>query len=350
MTEPRESALDMSTDEGTPPSFELDPPTPSAGDQLMGARIAARMFGSTEPVARKIAQYEIERRIGAGGMGVVYAARDTKLDRRVALKLLRRDRVGERAGERLLMEARALARLSHPNVVQVHELGEFDGAIFIAMEFVDGMDLNRWQKAMSPELGELLDAYIQAGHGLAAAHAMGVVHRDFKSSNVLRGVDGRVRVADFGLALQHDEPSYSEPTSARPTTRLAGTPGYMAPELFRGDPATDQSDQYAFCVALWEALTGELPFHIPARSLGPEPTRPRPATLAARRAAARPRRGSCPTLAEHARAGRAPRASASSSTSAPAPARDHRSDPCRIRVRVAQQPSSRPDQRVHRGT
>jgi eukaryotic-like serine/threonine-protein kinase len=233
-------------------------------------------LGGGRPPGTRVGRYLIERAIGAGGMGVVYAARDPELDRRVALKLVRGD---SRAGTpaRLRREAQAMARLAHPNVVAVYDAGAFEDCIFIAMEYVAGQTLARWADAPRTQR-EILDAYCAAGQGLAAAHAAGIVHRDFKPENVLVGSDGRVRVGDFGLARLRAAAG-SAPSSrfapgagqaicagpGRPLLRtepgvLLGTPCYMAPELYDGAEADARSDQFSFCVALFAALYGERPF------------------------------------------------------------------------------------------
>ncbi|KIG12097.1 serine/threonine protein kinase [Enhygromyxa salina] len=229
----------------------------------MRSRIAQRLFDESTP-AQSIAHYQILRRVGSGGMGVVYAARDSKLDRVVALKLVRRSSMAGGGHERLISEARALAKLSHPNIIQVHEVGAHEGDVYIAMEFVDGQTLGHWLRHTPPSLTKLLQVFLAAGHGLVAAHEAGIIHRDFKPSNVLVGGDGRVRVVDFGLACTIEsvstitDPSTSldSPTSS---TRVVGTPGYIAPELFERQPADERSDQFAFCVALCEALSGQQP-------------------------------------------------------------------------------------------
>jgi tetratricopeptide (TPR) repeat protein len=209
--------------------------------------------------------------VGMGGMGIVYVAYDRKLDRKVALKLLRPD-IGA-AGEaraRLLREAQLVARLSHPNIITVHDVGEFAGQIYIDMEFVEGCTLREWLADRARPVAEIVRVFLDAARGLAAAHMAGVIHRDFKPDNVLIGVDGRVRVNDFGLArtaAQPELPSLSMLGAIRAprsefetrTNVQVGTPAYMAPEQRRGEATTPAADQYAFCVALHEALAGERP-------------------------------------------------------------------------------------------
>lgn len=254
---PRAAQTMASQDDQTPSFSGLEPPTPSPGTEAMRERLVGRMFGEgTQP--QSFAHYEIVRRVGAGGMGVVYEARDTKLDRKVALKLVRRHVTSVRTREFARDEARLLAKLSHPNVVQVYEYGDYEGDVYVAMEFVEGETLWSWQSAHPRSRNDIIHCYRQAGTGLAAAHAIGVIHRDFKPTNVLVGRDGRVRVADFGLAIMRDqelEPS----VSGRTGVALAGTPGYLAPELRRGASPDERSDQFSFCVALAEALTGVRP-------------------------------------------------------------------------------------------
>jgi tetratricopeptide (TPR) repeat protein/predicted Ser/Thr protein kinase len=196
-----------------------------------------------------VGRYRIEDLIGAGGMGVVYAARDPELDRRVALKIVRREG-REEWQERLVEEARAVARLSHRNVVAVFDAGRAaDGAPFLAMELVKGSTLRAWLSAEPRRPREVLSVFVEAGRGLEAAHAAGLVHGDFKPENVLVGNDGRVCVTDFGLC----RPIAAEPA---PFRSIAGTAAYMAPELLRAGAITPAADQYAFCVALAEALPG----------------------------------------------------------------------------------------------
>jgi len=212
-------------------------------------------------------------------MGVVYAAYDPKLDRRVALKVLRaRDRGDDSARARLLREARAIARLSHPNVVSVYDVGLLKNGIYFSMEYVPGRTLSRWLADEKPDWPQVVEVMLQAGRGLAAAHASGLVHRDFKPANVIVGEDGRVRVLDFGLArtteahepnaeesseLEHTpELTREEYSSQTPVTRdgmVVGTPVYMSPEQYRNQ-ADERSDQYSFCVALYEGLYRVRPF------------------------------------------------------------------------------------------
>ncbi len=208
----------------------------------------------------RFGRYEIERELGRGGMGVVYTARDVTLDRRVALKLLhaRRDEVAQ---ARLLREAQVMAKLAHPNVVQVFELSEFKGELYLVMELVQGVTLEAWLKAAQHSRWAIVSRFVQAGRGLAAAHAAGVVHRDFKPANVLVGEDGRVRVTDFGLSRPGaaTDAALASPFLTSDGT-IMGTLAYMAPEQLDGRVADERSDQFAFCVALVEALTGHRAF------------------------------------------------------------------------------------------
>ena len=190
----------------------------------------------------QLGRYVLLARLGAGGMGVVYAAYDPELDRRVALKVLRRTR----AGDRLRAEARAIARLAHPNVVAVHDVGTADEEVFVAMEHVDGVTVRDWLTRPRSR-AEIIDVFVQVARGLAAAHRVGLVHRDVKPSNIMVGSDGRARLLDFGLARTAG------------AHELAGTPAYMAPEQRRGEHIDGRADQYALCVALWEALAGRRP-------------------------------------------------------------------------------------------
>ncbi len=228
-----------------------------------------------EPARREtIGRFIVLDQLGAGGMGVVYAAYDPNLDRKVALKLLHPDArdEGSNVKTRLLREAQAMARIDHPNVIAVHEVGTFADGVYIAMELAEGGTMRGWLKQQPRNLRDVVAVFAQAGRGLAAAHAAGLVHRDFKPDNVLMTKTGTARVTDFGLVSIGDAPApavASEDVNARgsalsiPLTRsgaMMGTPAYMAPEQFQGGQATARTDQYAFCVALYEAIYGDRPF------------------------------------------------------------------------------------------
>jgi eukaryotic-like serine/threonine-protein kinase len=265
------------------------------------------------PRGEALGRYLVLDRIGMGGMGEVYAAFDPELDRRVALKLLLENPAGqEEPGarqRRLLREARAMARLAHPNVITVHDVGTLGDRVFIAMEFVAGPTLGHWLRQERTQ-AEIVKVFAQAARGLAAAHDAGLVHRDFKPDNVLVGDDGRVRVTDFGLARAPAEgdgasvepdsftqaktaPAHTAVDTTPPVVRtpgdarartpqvgsgphtphtpgaldkvtrpgfVVGTPEYMAPEQYSGKATDPRTDQFSFCVALYEALYGERPF------------------------------------------------------------------------------------------
>ncbi|MFO0635764.1 MAG: serine/threonine-protein kinase [Nannocystaceae bacterium] len=234
-------------------------------------RVAVRAQVLGEPAAEtRIDRFTVLETLGAGGMGVVYGAYDPQLDRKVAIKLVRPWQGGraEVERERLTREARALAKLSHPNVVAVYEVGLHDDSVFVAMEFVRGRTLTRTGVANGTPWREVLALYLQAAEGLAAAHDAGLVHRDFKPDNAIVGDDGRVRVLDFGLAR---DAGSADAVGASPDARttsssgltvagaVIGTPAYMAPEQRLGLPATGASDQFAWCASLHEALGGGLP-------------------------------------------------------------------------------------------
>jgi hypothetical protein len=211
----------------------------------------------------RVGRYVLRARLGAGAMGVVFSAHDPELEREIAVKLLRSDLDDDAPRlpltARLLREAQAMARLAHPNVVAVHDVGWFGDHIFIAMELVQGQTLAQWLAAAPRPIAEVLAMFIAAGSGLAAAHAAGLVHRDFKPENVLVGRDGRVRVTDFGLADRAAPPGApTEHGLDRPAV-VAGTPFYMAPEQLSGDPIDARTDQFGFCVAIYAALTGRHP-------------------------------------------------------------------------------------------
>ncbi len=225
------------------------------------------------PPIEQIGRFRVTAKLGEGGMGVVYAAHDSDLDRAVAIKLLRAAPSDPQpARARLLREARAMAKLSHPNVITIYDVGTEGDSIFIAMELVRGVNLRRWLSMRPRTWRAAVECFVDAGRGLAAAHRAGIIHRDFKPDNVLVGEDGRVRVLDFGLARpsgSEDEPTPRSPTSISrmPTTErltqtgaVIGTPAYMAPEQWRGGSIEERTDQFSFCVALWEALFGARPF------------------------------------------------------------------------------------------
>ncbi len=226
-----------------------------------------------------IGRYTILDLLGAGAMGVVYTAYDPKLDRRVALKLLRipREDNGTQIVARLIREAQALAKLNHPNVVTIHDCDTLGEHVYLAMELVEGTNLSRWLRDHERSAAEILESFRQAGRGLGAAHQVGLVHRDFKPDNVLIGDDGRIRVADFGIARNADEDPLAGPSrvaemvadlaeAESSTARLTqtgavvGTPSYMSPEQHLGTRVDARCDQFAFAVALYEALYGAHPF------------------------------------------------------------------------------------------
>ena len=223
-----------------------------------------------EPGLRRgqsVGRYLLLDRIGAGAMGVVYGAYDADLNRRLAIKLI----ASGSDPHWVLREAQAMAKISHPNVIAVHDVGTTDEWIFLAMELIDGWTLRKWLKVRPRSWREVVEAFVQAGRGLAAAHAAGLTHRDFKPDNVMVGRDGRVAVGDFGLARFGEPPSAdglsggagsgegAAAAAAVKTTAALGTPGYMAPEQAAGQVPDARSDQYGFCASLHEALSGALP-------------------------------------------------------------------------------------------
>lgn len=227
------------------------------------------------PNVSRIGRFVIIAVVGQGGMGVVYSAYDPALNRRVAIKVLRAPPGDSRAqGDtaRLAREAQAMAQLSHPNVVPVYDVGRLGDSLFVAMEFVEGATLHHWLKETPRTWREVLNVMVAAGRGLEAAHGAGLIHRDFKPTNVLVGLDGRVRVTDFGLARSvRSEPArepvgHTTPSSISLDTPLTlggavmGTPGYMALEQYARQDTSPATDQFAFCVSLYEALYGARPF------------------------------------------------------------------------------------------
>ncbi|TMQ11248.1 MAG: tetratricopeptide repeat protein [Deltaproteobacteria bacterium] len=270
-------------------------------------QVRAALFQKrVEPV--RVGRFILLERLGAGSMGEIYAAYDDRLDRRIALKLVRHGANIAAPDELMLREAKALAQVNHPNVVQIYDAGTHDGRLFIAMELIRGQTLTRWlgEAAHLPRpyrRREILRRFISAGRGLEAAHAAGVAHRDFKPDNVLVGEDGRVCVVDFGLARVLDEetggaadgertvivdadftnaetapidlvesagdsdtkaglevPRLTAATRLTRTGTVMGTPRFMAPEQIRGGVPDQRSDQFSFCVALYHALYGAFPF------------------------------------------------------------------------------------------
>ena len=325
--------LSAALDKARAPDVGLSPDAAGAAS-LLGMGQAEQT-----PLPGAIGRYRITRKIGEGGMGVVYAGFDPELQRDVAVKLIRAGQFRgrqEQASERLRREAQITAQLAHPNVVTIYDVGESEGGVYIAMELVDGPSLARWIRQDARTWREVISMFFGAGRGLAAAHDAGLIHRDFKPSNVLVG-DRRARVVDFGLA--HDGPVPSRPVqpsadvlstapsdsgrgrledvfatspvtttttsgdvsvtissvggssvggglgdgehtltgdaltvtvegdepvtvdgSVTTTGHFVGTPAYMAAEQFLGGDADARSDQFAFCVSLYEGLYGERPF------------------------------------------------------------------------------------------
>ncbi len=252
---------------GTPEPADWSP----SGADLELRQVAASIYGQLfqRPAAPvRLGRYTLLERLGEGGMGVVYAAYDAQLDRKVAVKIQRvlPGDAPER-GKRLLREALALARLSHPNIVAVFDAGEVEGQVYVAMEFIRGMTLKTWLAERQRSWQQILAVLLQAGQGLAAAHGAGIIHRDFKPENVMIGADGRVRVLDFGLARSPWTPTVgnANPDGAAlaeltATGAVLGTPAYMSPEQFRGVEVDARTDQFSYCLTLWEALYGERPF------------------------------------------------------------------------------------------
>ncbi len=238
--------------------------------------------GPDDDETAQIGRFRIRARVGVGANAVIYSAWDDQQERPVAIKLLRDDRsFRPDTRARFLREAKSMARLHHPNVVRIYEVGIHGGPphgeprVFLAMEYVEGQSLREWVEREKPSAEAILDRYLEAGRGLAAAHAAGLMHRDFKPDNVLLGSDGRVRVADFGLArstrgtdsfqtLEEMTPGLRAVLEGGPdllaTIGLSGTPAYMALEQHFGRPTDARADQFAFCVALWEALYGQRPY------------------------------------------------------------------------------------------
>ncbi len=228
--------------------------------------------GDELTVGQLVGRFVILNRLGAGGMGIVYAAYDPELDRKVALKLIRPglhsadDAPGLQM--RLVREAQSMARVAHPNVAAVYDVGRHGEQVFVAMELIDGETLARWLSRTPRSTAEIVAVFAHAGRGLAAAHSAGLTHRDFKPNNVMVDRQGRVRVLDFGLARPMGAGESATPVSVAARVDLTltasgallGTPAYMSPEQLTGGAADVRSDQFAFCVALYEALAGTRPF------------------------------------------------------------------------------------------
>ena len=236
----------------------------------------------SRPIEAEVAlgRYLVIGEIGRGAMGVVLRAYDPRLQREVALKCIQPGEMSSETQARLVREAQAMARLSHPNVVGVHDVELIDDQFVMTMEYVEGVDLETWLGERRT-WREVIDVFVRAGRGLAAAHRAGLLHRDFKPANVLVSSEGEVKVTDFGIALSASRPmnevsvevarsveiedaAFAEAGSLTEDGVVVGTPAYMPPEQFKAVELTPAADQYAFCVSLWQALSSELPF-VPRR-------------------------------------------------------------------------------------
>lgn len=258
-------AVDDGNEEGS------GPPSPTADlndderEQLDRLRAHMGFIDARKTTPRVVDErYEILRTLGHGGMGEVYQVRDRVLDSdKVALKLVSRKPARDVSVEqaRLRDEARCLAQLrNHPHVVTVHDVGTHRGLTYLTMEYVDGSDLRRWCQTSRPTQAQTLRAYLDAGRGLQAAHDIGIVHRDFKPDNVLIDRSGTAKVADFGVAAALPE-ELAETVDGEPAhTSVCGTISYMSPEQMTGERPDARSDQFSFCVSLWESLSGALPY------------------------------------------------------------------------------------------
>jgi len=203
----------------------------------------------------RLGRYVILYRLGSGGMGVVFAAYDPELDRKVALKQVRQETGSPAAREALRRESQAMARLSHPNVVAVHDVGGDGHDVFLVMDLIEGVTLDEWLKLGKRGWRDVLRVFVQAGRGLAAAHAAGVVHHDFSPRNVLVTAEEKALIADFGLARTLGKPGVEPPDEA-----VRCTPAYLAPERLLGIAVDPRSDQFSFCASLYRALYGTAPF------------------------------------------------------------------------------------------
>jgi serine/threonine protein kinase len=206
-------------------------------------------------IGQTISHYRITEQLGSGGMGVVYKAEDTNLDRTVALKFLAPHLLdSEEHKLRFLREAKAAASLDHPNICMIHEVGEADGRVFLSMGFIDGPEVKAKIRERPLKLDEALDIAIQGCEGLRAAHGKGVVHRDIKSANLMLTSSGQVKIMDFGLA------QLSGGTRLTKADAALGTPAYMSPEQAQRRPADERTDIWSLGVVLYEMVTGRLPF------------------------------------------------------------------------------------------
>jgi eukaryotic-like serine/threonine-protein kinase len=257
----RHAAVDSVAGPGEPTYAEPDQQNTIDALSPRARRVRAEAISTAKPAnpapaddARApgmcIGRYQLLEMVGAGGMGMVWGAWDPELERRVALKLVQ-PLLDSR--ERILAEGQALAKLSHPNVVPIYDVGVMGEQVYLVMEWVRGITLRAFARKAASRRA-VLDAYRQAGEGLAAAHRAGIVHRDFKPDNAICGDDGRVRVLDFGLAQAAAASGQVLAQGSEPQ-RVSGTPHYMAPEQMRGEVAVAATDQYSFCVSLSEALT-----------------------------------------------------------------------------------------------
>ena len=258
-------------------SFDLDAITVAEGSVAGRSEVSL-----SPPPGALLGRYVVLEEVGRGGMGVVLRGYDPRLQREVALKVVRSDALDAAASSRIVREARAMAKLSHPNVVAIHDVETTDGGgVMLAMEYVAGQTLGRWLAESSRPWREIVACFLGAGRGLAAAHGAGLMHRDFKPANVLVSESGEVKVTDFGLAKSLDPPARGDTDSQAPgepepdellsdldrdaLTRsgtVIGTPRYMAPEQHVDEPLTPAADQYGFCAALFEALTGQPAFRV----------------------------------------------------------------------------------------
>ena len=253
----------------------LPSPPETPVNRMERSRVLSALF-ETPVEETRMGRYVVRGTLGEGGMGTVLEAVDPGLDRRVALKVLHRE-LDERHTMRLRREAQALAKLSHPNVVQVYEVGEVEGQTFVAMEKIKGLTLREWmRREPRPGWRECVEVYLQVGAGLVAAHEQGLVHRDSKPANAIIDAKGRVRVLDFGLARRTEDADVHESGQVRTpvgaedsavldatltrTGAVLGTPAYMPLEQMAGGEADARSDQFSFCVSLYEAIYGERPF------------------------------------------------------------------------------------------